>query len=1120
MKKTSFFLAVVMILQLLMAVPTFAAEVNWPTDFGIQGRHMPFRPEDKYVCEQNPPDFSWPAIQGAISYDLIVCRDSELTDIAYEKRALTDNFYNFDKVFEKGTYYWAVSFRTNTGKSKWTEARRFRIAPDASEFPVVSLDEMMARVPKGHPRIYTTAETLDSFRAPLKTKEGKAFVEKTKAELIELMKLPIGEEPKAENYANSNDLFYKLFSDYWPNRFGNPMYNSGLIYLLTGDKEIGRYGVDLLMAVSSWDQNGPTSYVNQDQVHRDIAYKAAFAYDWLYDLMTEEERATALKMIKERTQTMATHLIDASVSIKERPYESHGWTAFTFIITISLATCHDLPEAKNWLEFTLPTYINVLPPWSNEDGGWSQGTYYYLASNERTITFEKMLANLGIIDISQKAWLKNEPEFPLYFAPYGSAHTFGDNAYTMVKASNLNKVYANHAIRYNSGVAVWAMEEFGPRPEVSTDYIDILYGLNNIEPEMPLTYKKAKRLKDVGWTAMHSDLVDQDRISLYFKSSPFGSFNHSHADQNTFVLRAYGERLAIDSGYYDYGTNWENKYVRQTFAHNGITINGGKGQTINDINAKGEIKEFITHPDFDMVKGDAVNAYPGTLKKADRYILYVRPDTFIVVDDLEASAASGASYEFWLNGMKDSIKVYEDGTGAKLQQGAAVLDARVQYPEKVQYKYSNIFSGADLVKVETEKYKTSPVQQRIWFATEELPKTKLVTTLDVHHSGDNAQLISRVQHKDYLELGFENGAKVYINTSDAPVVDAGDVKFTGVAALVNDSSVMLVSGTYLENETGTLLNADKPISAVFGRDLIGLSASDDVSVSITGDLSDITDEEGRALNENIGVRNLTGDSNTLTMTLDKGDYNFCINGSNSHPEAIIREVSVTVDGVTTIMNCQGNTDASGKIAVHGKLGNSNGMYRIVSLPKGTTVGDSKAGDIAYLEENMNFTCYDGENLTIVIEKADFPDYEITEFNNPDSEKANCTVFMEAESFISKTGDTSAYDTRAFLSGGVGVSNMNTPTDSVTYEFEVAEAGNYRMVIKNVAWVAGTQRQFVLDSSTGMFACPLAESYGTAPEQWKGLKVEHDFYLEKGKHTLVLRGLNNYWNIDWIGFVKN
>ena len=137
MKKCSILLAAVILLQTLCtAAPVLAAEQPWPTEYNLQGKEMPFRPEDKYVTEQNPPDFSWPSVSYADSYDLKVCRDKDLTDTAYEKSGITDNFYNFDQPFAIGTYYWSVRFRSASGNSVWTPARRFRIDPDASEFQI------------------------------------------------------------------------------------------------------------------------------------------------------------------------------------------------------------------------------------------------------------------------------------------------------------------------------------------------------------------------------------------------------------------------------------------------------------------------------------------------------------------------------------------------------------------------------------------------------------------------------------------------------------------------------------------------------------------------------------------------------------------------------------------------------------------------------------------------------------------------------------------------------------------------------------------------------------------------------------------------------------------------
>lgn len=62
----------------------------------------------------------------------------------------------------------------------------------------------------------------------------------------------------------------------------------------------------------------------------------------------------------------------------------------------------------------------------------------------------------------------------------------------------------------------------------------------------PRDLPQALLMRDIGWAALHSDLADRERnIMVQFKSSPFGSFSHSHADQNSFVLEAFGRPQAL-----------------------------------------------------------------------------------------------------------------------------------------------------------------------------------------------------------------------------------------------------------------------------------------------------------------------------------------------------------------------------------------------------------------------------------------------------------------------------------------------------------------------------------------------------------------------------------------------
>jgi hypothetical protein len=158
---------------------------------------------------------------------------------------------------------------------------------------------------------------------------------------------------------------------------------------------------------------------------------------------------------------------------------------------------------------------------------------------------------------------------------------------------------------------------------------------------------------------MHSDLADRGRTSIYFKSSPYGSFNHSHADQNSFVIHAQGRVLAADSGYYDYyeSPHWTNWY-KQTRAHNAITFDGGQGQAIQRLDASGRVTHFETHEGYDVANGDATAAYGGALTRALRTIVYVRPGSLLVYDLLESRVPR--SWEWNLHALS-SFQAASDG---------------------------------------------------------------------------------------------------------------------------------------------------------------------------------------------------------------------------------------------------------------------------------------------------------------------------------------------------------------------------------------------------------------------------------------------------------------------------
>ena len=66
-----------------------------------------------------------------------------------------------------------------------------------------------------------------------------------------------------------------------------------------------------------------------------------------------------------------------------------------------------------------------------------------------------------------------------------------------------------------------------------------------------LELPQARSFPSAGLASFHTALGDkQNDISFLMRSSPYGGVSHGHADQNAFVVEAYGRGLAIATGYY------------------------------------------------------------------------------------------------------------------------------------------------------------------------------------------------------------------------------------------------------------------------------------------------------------------------------------------------------------------------------------------------------------------------------------------------------------------------------------------------------------------------------------------------------------------------------------------
>ncbi|NQX58074.1 DUF4962 domain-containing protein [Paenibacillus qinlingensis] len=1102
------------------------AASSWPSAV-LTGLNTPFAPEDRLVTTQNPPDFRWPSVPGADQYDLQVSQTPTVTNVVYENDALDVNYYNFPHLFETGTWYWRVRYHTPSGGwSDWSQIRRFRIDADYVPFIVPSVDTLLSQVGSQHPRIWTKPETLESFRSIAQT-SGKAFYEAKLAWALTNVSTALPKEPTTVDRAYSDSVV-------------NEMMDMAFVYLISNNETVGKRAIDRLKDIAKWNTSGVTSYASHDQIHRYITYKSAMAYDWLYGLMNQDDRNKVKAMVLTRTKTMVDALTTQH-PIPKNPFDSHGWTAYGYIGIIATAMLHDLDDAESWFRSVVPSYMNLMPPWGGENGGWAQGTGYWQWSSLFGKEFMDVLLAATGFNLYEKAYSRNEGLYPLYAFPKGSPKgIFGDGSEDSPGGPNVSN-YNRLAQMYKDPHLKWAAQAVGTG--MYPDLSNYFYGAPDVHAKPPVDMPDSRWFQDIGLVAMHEKLYDPDSVSLYFKSSPFGSFNHSHADQNSFIINAFGEPLAIESGFYDdYDTDHDKYYAKQTLASNAITVDGKYGQPVNSIDADGKVVGFVTHPDFDAVSGDASVAYATALSKADRSIIYIRPNMFVVIDNLQSKKAEGNEFEWRLHA-EDDLTLDADQAGATILKGEAALKVRFHAPQQLRTEYEEQFLGIGGMELQPTKAFSGEQQKHAAFITPKTVKATFVSTLEAYKRDSAPQNVISENHGDYLKLTFADGTIVYVRMTDtAGEIVAGQIRFNGSAIAVKDNSILLIDGTKVVKDGITLIESDQKATIAYGRDRLSVSSLSDTQVRIhaPGINKLVNGSNGKEIPRGGSApeaRALRGvywdsDGNDLLVHAESGQRDFKLNQAPVPSPLPDVSLPVIIDGVSSTVTLQAYSDTLGAPVAWGNLSNSPGLYVVEEAPSALFFEQHGRRESIYLEANAA-VILEGNPGLLRLRKVQTNAPAVAElWTDPDSKRN--TLYMqslEAESFAASGGKSfSKYANRPFLSGGIGLGAWEQPGQWAKWTIQVPRSGKYDLVMKYVAWdppagkVTGRlamigNKPYYLEAPTTYDATGTPD-WGRTPEVWKGLRVKTGQQLEAGPVDVTMWLTGGPMNLDWIALMEN
>jgi len=515
--------------------------------------------------------------------------------------------------------------------------RSFRVDESAVKLIAPAADAILAALPP-HPRVWLTTDSVIGLRArcqgPLKP-QWDALV--ARLESVKGQELPAEPKPLAKSRKpGPKDLEAAAGVLKVATQESGLVRDLAFASLISGEAPYADEAKRRVLNLAGWKPDGSTGYASQDQADREITLALALALDWLPQSLSTDERKKVTDALVARGQALLRALSEWPRPLNQFPYSSHGQTAIGFLTVVGLAAAGDVPEADAWVRFALPTAVGLFSPWAGDDGGWMQGDYYWKRSAYYTFQLLDALRTAAEVDLYALPWSQNTARCETYMhPPYSPRGGFGDGPEVPPDARDRQAMWRLASARSDPLAAWYAQSLSGADPPPTA--LDLIWRDPGVQPQAPDALPSSAAFKDSGLFAMHSSLTDPRGVHLYGRASAFGSFNHAHADQNSFRLDSFGEPLLIDAGYYDsYRSPHVTAYARTSLAHNTLLVNG-KGQRTGDITADGKVERFVTSEAFDFAQTEASSAYPPpALKTFRRSFFLCRPSCIVIWDHIEA----------------------------------------------------------------------------------------------------------------------------------------------------------------------------------------------------------------------------------------------------------------------------------------------------------------------------------------------------------------------------------------------------------------------------------------------------------------------------------------------------
>jgi len=1094
-----------------------------------------YAPEQGDVLRFTPPAFRWVPIRGAEEYRVQWSRAADFAPDTVEDRRSAICIYTPHAVVEPGKWWWRYGLVVEgTDAVVWSRSREFVIAEEPLQFPRPRTTDVVTRVPTRRPRVYFTPELLDRVRAGT-----DPTLREMVARTVRSAEKQLGKElypepaflPK-ERTARRNK-YQEIFRSMRPWTAG--METCALAYLLTGETRFAEEAKRRLLHYASWDPQGSTSVFHNDEPAMDLAMRGPRTFDWVHDVLSEQERRKCIEAWRVRLGDI--NRLHRRTPFESRPFSSHHGRMVPFVVEGSIVFCHEIPEARDWLEYTLHLMWNTYPAWGSADGGWHEGPGYwgaYIGMLTRNV--------YGFGDVGQlwkqKPFFRNTGYFGLYAVPaYARQLPFGDGHEGRSGRGHGSILYGLASL-HDSRHFRWYAEVQGVRAMVGPE--GFVAHRPELTPTPPVDLPQSRAFENIGVVAMHSDLADPaGSVQMLFKSDPYGSVSHNHASQNAFAINAFGQALAISSGYYQqYGCPHHAQWTWDTKAHNSVTIDG-KGQKKRSRASRGRIARFWDDGNITFTTGDATAAYNGRLTRFHRHVVFLRPDTFVLVDDI--AAPKDVSAEWWLHA-RSEMDIDEARQSVTITQGDARLTTQFLVPQGLHFAQTDKFP--------VTPHRADSVNQ--WHATATTPAKsaapQFVSVLRAHRATEGMEPFrARVFKAEGYHCVQVRGP----NTWDLVGVKRGgdDANDRGEALMVarwsKDGKTLQgycgLDALAVEIENRVVIRSDQRVSASaeFGtsqaRVVIEATADTECRLFVPKRYGEPAAADA--------VRVVERTEDRVTLAVPSGRHELVFPLAARQP---VQAVALAAAGSARTMAATAGVHATAWCARTEGL--PEGLQDAVvsyRAPEGSrlilTSGRSRHEWVApggETETRFRWLISPGQiPITLLnehglsprayVHSIRFEGVAATGMLTPAlaSEDTPGLLRIEAEQFVTHVGPADPIRRGKYVCSDALLYGIGDLVTRVDYDLDVVQAGTYELLLKHASDQTRTAISVELDEARPHAAAELmlferTGGWGYDAKQWRvqrlcdtdGQPVK--LHLSAGRHRLTLRGHGGRMHLDW------